>query len=239
MRITVVGDFADPLSYLASQRVAQIRSLGLLDIEWLAVEADRLRPMTGAGLSEAAAERVSRLALPGEAAPRAGLRVPNSRAATAAYAESFTEGVPDLMRVALFDALWVRGQNFADVDVLRSIVFGVLNPDRPVDSIERRLRANRPVVPLGDADLIATSRRLGFLVSSGRGPLSLAGSRRVEAMREFWQAHGGLPLPLVVAEDGVSADRTRGGEDALQWLGDRLPHGAPRAAEATAVPVGV
>lgn len=220
MSVTVVGDFADPLSYLASQRVEQIRSLGLHTVEWLAVETDHLRPMTGTALTDAGAEQVRRLALRGEAVPDVGLLVPNSCAATAAYAESFTDEVPDAMRVALFDTLWARGENIADPEVIRSVAFNVFNPDPPAESIERRIRANTPIVPLGDADPIATTRRLGFIVSTGRGPLTLTGSRRVDTMRAFWQAHGGPETPLLVSEDGA----TRSGVRALRWLADQLPH---------------
>jgi hypothetical protein len=34
--ITIVGDFADALSFLATQRAEHIRSLGLHDVRWLA-----------------------------------------------------------------------------------------------------------------------------------------------------------------------------------------------------------
>jgi 2-hydroxychromene-2-carboxylate isomerase len=114
MTITVVGDFADPLSFLASQRVEQIRSLGVHDVEWLAVEADRTSPLGGRPLEPALVERVRRLAASGETIRTAELLVSNSRAATSAYAESLTDGVPDAMRRALFDALWVHGRNIGD-----------------------------------------------------------------------------------------------------------------------------
>lgn len=222
MKITIVGDFADPMSFLASQRVEQIRSLGLLDVEWLAVETDRVRPMTGRVLAEADSERVRQLALPGEAIPAEQLRVPNSRAATAAYAESFGDGVPEAMRVALFDGLWVSGRNIADPGVIRSIAFRVLNPDPP-GGINARIRANQPIVPLGDVDPIVTTRRLGFVVSMGRGPLTLEGSRRVDAMRRVWADYGEPVLPLLITDARMICS----GEQALRWLADRLPHRAP------------
>jgi hypothetical protein len=65
--VTVVGDFADPLSFLASQRVTQIVSLGLLEVRWFAVESDRSRPMSGWPLDDAAARAVSGLSAAGSA----------------------------------------------------------------------------------------------------------------------------------------------------------------------------
>jgi hypothetical protein len=218
--ITLVGDFADPLSFLASQRAELIRSLGLHEVRWLAVEADRTRPVTGAPLEATIVDRVEHLAAPGEALPAVGLRAPNSRAATAAYAESFTDGVPDAMRVALFDALWVHGRNIGDPDVIRSVVFGVLNPTPPYGDIDWRIRANVPIVPLGDSDTIATARRLGFIVSMGRGPLTVAGQERIDEWRLFWQRHEGPGLPLLLTDHGNAFI----GEDALIWLAWQLPH---------------
>src|SRR5581483_10438013 len=173
--IVVFGDFADPLSFLASQRVEQIASLGLHDIEWLAIESRRGLPMHGRPLDADTAEAVRRLSMAGEAVPTAGLLVPNSGAATAAYAESFTDGLPDPMRRALFDALWVQGRNIADTEILRSVAFSVFNPQPPAADLQRRSQANQPLVPLGDPDPFAVTRRLGFLVSMDGGPLTDAG----------------------------------------------------------------
>lgn len=219
MTITIVGDFADPLSFLASQRAAHIRSLDLHDIRWLAVEADRARPVAGTPLDATIVEQVQRLAGPGEAVPAADLRVPNSRAATAAYAESLTDSASDEMRCALFDALWVNGRNIGDPEVIRSIVFGVLNPLPPYGDIDWRIRANLPIVALGDPDPIATTRRLGFIVSMGRGPLTVIGQDRIDEWRRFWQQHGMPELPLLLTDDGA----TLTGADALTWLARQLP----------------
>jgi hypothetical protein len=218
LSITLVGDFADALSFLASQRAELIRSLGLDEVRWLAVEADRTRPTGGAALDAAVVDRIERLAAPAEAVPLAGLRVPNARAATAAYAESFTDGVPDAMRRAVFDALWVHGRNIGDPDVIRSIVFDVLNPSPPHGDIDWRIRANLPIVPLGDPDPIATTRRLGFIVSMGRGPLTVAGQVRIDEWRSLWQRHGTPELPLLLTDSAAFA-----GEDALTRLARRLP----------------
>lgn len=222
MQITVVGDFADPLSFLASQRVERIRALGSFGVEWLAVEADRTRPMTGGTLPEAGLERVRRLALPEEAVPTRQPRTSNSGAATAAYAESFADGAPEAMRVALFQAWWMAGLNLADPDVIRSIVFRVLNPGPAGRRVDARIHANEAIVPLGGLAPLAATRRLGFVVSTGRGPLTLAGSRRVETMRRRWHEHGEPDLPLLATDVGDLCS----GERALRWLADRMPHRA-------------
>lgn len=220
MTITIVGDFADPLSFLASQRTEHIRSLDLHDIRWLAVVADYARPMGGTSLDVSTVDQLRRLTAPGEATPIAELLVANSRAATAAYAESFSDGVTDAMRVALFDALWVHGRNIGDPNVIRSVVFDVLNPIPPYGDIDWRVRANLPLIPLGVADPIAATRRLGFIVSMGRGPLTVTGQERIDEWRCFWREHGSPELPLLVTDDGEPFTGTH----ALTWLAHQLPH---------------
>lgn len=194
MALTLIGDFADPLSYLASQRVEQIRSLGLHDVQWLAVEADRTRPLGGSA-------------------------TPNSRAATAAYAESLTDGVADAMRRALFDAFWMHGRNIGDPEVVRAIVYDVLNPQPAAGDIDWRIRANLPLVPLGGADPITASRRLGLIVSMGRGPLTIVGQERIDTWRRLWQQRGSPELPLLLTDLGEACHGGR----ALTWLDEQLP----------------
>jgi hypothetical protein len=191
--------------------------------------------MGGAPLDATTVDRVRRSAAPGEALPVAELRVPNSRAATAAYAESFTDGVPDAMRRALFDALWVHGRNISDPDVIRSVVFDVLNPMPPYGDIDWRIRANLPVIALGDHDPIATTRRLGFIVSMGRGPLTVAGQERIDEWRGLWQQRGKPELPLLLTDNGEEL----AGVDALTWLAQQLPHrNAPTALADAGVAIG-
>lgn len=228
MSVLVVGDFADPLSFLASQRVEQIVSLGLHEVRWLAVESDRTWPVGGRPLDPARAELARRLSLPGELVPDVGVPVFNSRAATAAYAESETDGVAPAMRRALFDAMWVAHRRVDDYEVVRSVVFGVLNPRPPAGPIEFRRVVNVPVVPLGVGDWVSTSRREGFLVAPGGGPLTTQGQRRIETARRVWQQRGGQPLPVVVTELGECLSGAR----ALAWLAARLPHRPEAAAQA-------
>jgi len=226
MTLTVIGDFADPLSFLASQRVEQIRSLGLHDVRWLAVEADRGRPMGGRPLDSAATEALEQLLLPGEAAPAAGVAIPNSRAATAAYAESLTDGIEDALRRAMFDALWLHGRNIGEPNVLRSIVFATRNPEPPAGRIDWRIRANEPRVPLDDVDPASVSRRLGFLVSMGRGPLTHLGQQRIDAWRDLWLQRGAPALPLLLTDLGEAYAEA----EALRWLAAQLPHRATQVA---------
>lgn len=224
--ITVVGDFADPLSFLASQRVEQLASLGLVDVRWVAVEADRGRPLAGRPLSAEDAARAAELSLPGETLPGAGQQVASSRAATSAYAESLSDGVPDAMRRALFDALWVRHLRVDDPEVIRGLVFDVLNPSPPVHDVARRRRDNEAVVALGSGDEGAISRQLGVVVTLARGPLTTSGQERLDRWRRLWLDHGAAALPLLVTELGEPCS----GEAALRWLAARLPHAVPAAA---------
>lgn len=227
----VVGDFADPLSFLASQRVEQVTSLGLCRLHWLAVQADRCHPLSGRPLSYDWRRVVEELGLPGETAPAAGVTVPNSAAATAAYAESVTDGVRETMRRTLYDAAWVQERRISDPEVIRRIVFDVLNPDLDRISIAERVRENRSVVPGGDPGPIANTRRLGYVVSRVGGPLTSIGQQRIDRWRQVWQQCGQPPLPLVITDDGSRLT----GPAALRWLAGWLPHAAePTAARADA-----
>lgn len=235
MDIGIVGDFSDPLSFLASQRVEQIKSLGLHQVHWMAVEADRGQPVGGRPLQPASIQALRQLSLPGEALPTPGLPVPNSRAAAAAYAESISDCVGEVVRRTLFDALWVHGRDIGDPAVIRSVVGAVLNPVPSPVTAEWRIRANQLIVPLGDSDPFVGSRRLGFLVSTGRGPLTLVGQRRLDTWRELWRRRGAPTLPLLLTDLGEAFN----GEHALRWLADQLPHAArtaPGSTPATSTP---
>ena len=227
MSVLVIGDFADPLSFLASQRVEQVVSLGLHEVRWLAVQADRSWPVGGRPLDRARAEQAHSLSLPGETVPAMGDPVFNSRAATAAYAEAEADGVAEAMRRALFDAMWVAHRRVDDYEVVRSVVFDVLNPCPPVGPvelrpIEQRRVANLPVVPLGVGSWQSTSRRMGLTVAPGGAPLTTAGQRRIDAARRHWEQRGARALPVLVTELGECLC----GPKALAWLARRLPHTA-------------
>lgn len=219
MPVTIVGDFADPLSFLASQRVEQLSSLGLIDVRWYAVQADRTAPIGGRPFGGVAARAAAEVGLAGEHLPAADAAVPNSRAATAAYAEALTDGRAGAVRRALFDAVWVTGRRVDDPNVIRSLVFDAYHPNLTID-VEARIAANRMVVPLPDADPLTGTRRLGLIVSMAGGPLTVAGQDRIDAWRRLWQQHGEPRLPLLLTELGEPLS----GRRALAWLTRRLPH---------------
>ncbi len=229
--VTVIGDIGDPLSLLASQRIDRLSSAGVA-VRFVAVEADPSRPMTGRRLDDETARLAAALSLPGEVTPRAGTDVPNTRAATAAYAESLTDGCADRMRRALFDALWVNGRRVDDPDVIRRIAVGVLNPVPAAEDVDTRIRANHALIPLGGADELATTRRLGLLVSMARGPLTEVGQRRIDSWRRLWHAEGRRPLPVVLTPLGEAL----AGPDALRWLAAHLPATVPTPRRADTTP---
>lgn len=216
--VIVIGDFADPLSFLASQRAEQLRSLGLLGFRWCAVEADRLAPIGGRPLAEEMRARVGGLTLPAETLPVAPHDVPNSGAATAAYAESLTDGCADQLRRRLFDGIWVRGLQLDDPNQVRRLVAAAMSTG-PLPSIEERIAANRPIVPLGDSDPIRISRRLGMTVTGAGGPLTNGGQNRIDEWRRLWQRYGAPALPLLI----TNLAEVRTGVDALRWLAHQLP----------------
>lgn len=226
MTITLIGDFADPLSFLASQRVEQIASLGLHEVRWQAVETDRLRTLRGEPLTQEEVAEVEALALPGEVLPEAGVPVPNSRAATAAYAESLTDGAASGMRRRLFDAIWVEHLPAGAPEVIRTLVYQLYNEPLTPDEIAFRRQENVPVVAKGDVDVIITTRRSGLVVSMARGPLTTIGQRRIDGWRRDWQDHGCPRLPLLV----TGAGDILSGPAALAWLAEQLPHAGPSPA---------
>ena len=230
---TIIADFGDPLSFLASQRADRLAALGH-DLRWLAVEGDRRCPIgAGRALDDALLARLSRLRLPGETMSTAR-RAPNSAAATAAYAESITDGCKDPMRRALFEAAWVKGARVDDPNVIRSLAYGVLNPE-PLGDVRFRIQENVPVVPFREPYPSARSRQLGFLVSMGRGPLTGAGQARLDRWVRVWQQAGAARLPLVLTARGEMFS----GERALQWLADQLAAhaAAPRPEQRHGEPV--
>jgi hypothetical protein len=232
MRITVIGDFADPMSFLASQRVAQLSSLGCCDWTWLAVEADPLRTLPELPLAADAAAQAAALALPGESVPQPGDPVPNSRAATAAYAESVTDNAAEAMRYALFDAAWIARDHVDEPEVIRSVAFAVLNPQALAGDVDERIRTNRSITYSGDPDPLRDTRRRGYLVSRVGGPLTNAGQERIDGWRRLWRGLGRPQLPVLVTDAGVIAD----GSQALEWLAERLPHGRTQAATVSSQP---
>lgn len=212
LTLTVIGDFADPMSYLASQRVTRLQSLGIADVTWCAVTAQSRLPRAGLPLSESAARTAASVALPGELLPAAGTIVPGSGAASAAYAESLTESLAepasyglntaDRMRAALFDALWVEHRRVDDPEVIRRIVFDVFDAGYVRAGVRRRVADNDSIVPFVGNPPLAASRRSGFVVTLAGGPLTTDGQRRLDTWRGSWRARGMAELPILMTSQG-------------------------------------
>jgi hypothetical protein len=206
--LTVIGDFADPMSYLASQRVTRLQSLGIADVTWCAVTAQARLPRAALPLSEPAALAASSVSLPGELTPAAGTIVYGSAAASAAYAESLTESIADptsgglsiadRMRAALFDALWVEHRRVDDPEVIRRIVFAVFDAGYLRAPARRRSADNQPILPFPGNRPLAAARRSGFVVTLAGAPLTNDGQRRLDTWRRAWQTQGMPELPILM-----------------------------------------
>jgi 2-hydroxychromene-2-carboxylate isomerase len=229
MTMTVIGDFADPLSYLASQRVTRLRSLGI-DVTWGAVTAQPRLPRATTPLTKAAVLITAAAALPGELLPATGTVVPNSGAASAAYAESLTESltgsatgglsVADHMRAALFDALWVQHRRIDDPEVIRGIVFDVFDAGYERANIRRTITDNQSILPHPVYTYpLAASRRSGYVVTLGGAPLTTDGQRRLDAWRQIWHDSGSPALPSLTTNRGEQLT----GPDALHRLEQLVP----------------
>lgn len=104
--VVVYGSFTCPYSFLASQRVDQLRRSGAVRIEWRAVRPDD--SATDAARWKRELAEVATAALPREVVPGAPPPVlGNPAVAVAAYAGVARQARPWVRR-ALFDAIWLR-----------------------------------------------------------------------------------------------------------------------------------
>ena len=235
MRLIIYGDFNCPYSYLASQRMDTLVRLGH-QVQWRAVEHDPRLSMTGTP-SAAQHERwrreldeVASLALPGEQAPtRMPDLISNTCAATAAYAESITDGIADPLRRALFQAIWVRRRHLSSAYDVRPIITAITSP--PLDVLSR-LGLELPLPGLDFADPAGSTRRYGGTIAPNGAPLTTSGWRRIRTWRSDWLALGQPAVPAAVDID-ATAHR---GIDALRWLASLLPESAQRQATRPTVP---
>ncbi|WP_162308147.1 DsbA family oxidoreductase [Segeticoccus rhizosphaerae] len=202
-QLVVYGDFADPWSYLASQRIDALQEAGL-DIAWRAIERHPRTPVKGRRLdaqtrAEAARvlEEVRAQCGPDEFVPvDPPDLVPKTEAAVSAHAEAVGAGVADQVRRRLFAAYWEDGVNIGDPEVLRTLLAGDF------------IRGHATSDPV---------RRFGYAVAMTRAPITTAAWRRIKQSRERWSSLHQAELPTVV-EGGVASS----GQRACEYLGVRV-----------------
>lgn len=235
MRLIIYGDFNCPYSYLASQRMETLARLGH-QVRWRAVEHDPRLSMTGTPSAAQYAggrrelDEMATLALPGEQVPtRMPELISNTCAATAAYAESITDGIADPLRRALFQAIWVRREHLSSAYDVRPIITAITSP--PLD-VRSRLGLELPLPGLDSPDPAEPTRRFGGTIAPNGAPLTTTGWRRIDAWRAEWLA---LDQPLVPAVVDVDATAHLG-IDALTWLASLLPQPAQQRATRPTVP---
>lgn len=208
MRLIIYGDFNCPFSYLASQRVDRLASLGAVATEWRAVEHDPAMPLTGnrseadrAALANELAD-VAALAAPGEHVPAAPPPVlSNTCAAVAAYAESVADGLAGWLRRRLFQAIWVEGRHIGSAYEVRRLV---AEATWPVDDVRDRLASpDLPGLAHRHPDVARLVRLSGGTVAPDGGPLTTAGHQRIRQWRAAWQALADQTIPAVAAPDGA------------------------------------
>lgn len=224
LTVTLTGDFADPLSYLASQRITRLSSLSILDVHWCAVTVQPRLPRASAPLTEAGALTAATAALPGELLPAAGTLVPSSGAASAAYAEALTESladptadrprIADRIRAALFDALWVQHRRIDDPEVIRHVVFDVFDAGYERADIRRRIASNDSLLPHHGSHPLGASRRSGYVVTLAGAPMTTDGQRRLDTWQQAWRDRGEPDLPTLNTSQGEQLT----GLGALRWL---------------------
>ncbi len=236
MRLIIYGDFNCTYSYLASQRMDTLLRRGH-QVQWRAVEYDRRLSMTG---TRSAAQReqwrreldeVASLALPGEQAPtRMPELISNTCAATAAYAESITDGIADPLRRDLFGAIWVSRKHLSSAYDVRRIITAITSP--PVD-VPFWLGLELPRPGLGSPDPATSTRLFGGTIAPNGAPLTTTGWRRIGAWRHDWLALGPPVVPAAVDIDAATAHL---GVDALTWLASLLPEPTQQTVTRPALP---
>ncbi len=198
-RLVVYGDFGDPWSYLASQRVDALQELGV-HVEWRAVQWHRRTPVKGQLLQGAAWDEAVE-ALEGVRAhlgehellpDRPWPFVPRTEAAVSAFAEATGAGVADDVRRHLMRAYWEEGTDIGNPEVLRTLLAADF------------LRGHAESDPV---------REFGYAVAMTGAPITTVAWRRIKSWRERWDSLRRAELPTVVRGSGVWA-----GADACHYL---------------------
>jgi 2-hydroxychromene-2-carboxylate isomerase len=148
-RITIYGSFDDPWSYLASRRADLLRRDGV-HVDWRAVEAADRREARAAGQQarlhrvRAQLDQVVTELLPGERLPYSFTGfVPETTAAVLEYADAYRAGVGTAIRTALFEALWWRGFDVGDAELVQKLATRAWSGPRPCDRPEDAARQLR------------------------------------------------------------------------------------------------
>lgn len=170
MHLIIYGDFNCPFSAVASRRAAQLEAAGLARIDWRAVVHDpsvptAARPVT-AEQRDAFRDELDQISELLNDADDVELHVPPIQVDTTAAVQAFAAapaGARSVLRGALFDAYWVRGEDLSDVRLLAHL--GATGRDAALADRWREewQGLDRPIVPemvLPDGQV---SRGLGVL----------------------------------------------------------------------------
>lgn len=140
-RFVTYGSFNSPWSYLASRRASLLATVGV-DVDWRSVERPVCRRGHLAGSTEEfdcvryEMKQVVATLLPRETLPYslAGF-IPDTKAATAAYAAAYRAGSATLVRPLLFEALWLHAFDLADAQTVHTLtedaLLGDVSPEKP------------------------------------------------------------------------------------------------------------
>lgn len=219
MTLCVYADFNDPLAHLLSQRLERVPRPTWAEVRWCAVQREPGMPVAGRRLDERAEHdllaEVASLALPGEAVPEHLPVLPNTFAATSAYAEAVSDGYELALRRALFAAAFGPGPGISAAEDVRRVVVGVTLPETADVVTARSARW----APLGVPDPTTVVRQLGGTTTRLGGPVTTVAQRRVDRWRQQWVGRGAPRGPLLLTPLGEMLV----GAQALAWLARQLP----------------
>jgi 2-hydroxychromene-2-carboxylate isomerase len=171
MKLTVYGSFNCPYSFLASLRVERLSRLGVADVDWRAVVHDPAVPSGGlpvagelAGMLDRELDEIRGQLQVGEPYPATRPRLqPNTTIAVAGHSTAIGADA-DRLRVALFDAYWVKGLDLGDTSVLDELDCPTASSGATMHRWrDEWLGFERPMVPMIVLPDGTVSRGLGAL----------------------------------------------------------------------------
>jgi hypothetical protein len=201
VRIVVYGDFSCAYSYVASLLADQLLRSGTVGIDWRAVGRHPGPPTAGSrddGPQDSAA--VAAVLVVGGWLPQPAAMPVDVDATVAAYAEAVSDGVQDKMRRRLFAAIWAEKRPVCSVTAVRELVADVMCPPEPI--LPRLASPDLPGAILHDPDVNRIERRSGGTVTLYGGPLTTAGTRRVQRWEQEWLSLACPVAPVVIGPDG-------------------------------------